>query len=182
MAGFFMSIRRTGLFLSALISYHVRIIRDYRGFIVSLILRFHPVYSCIYNSQSSLFVSFILIVSRKIRHTFALSPRQRRSRLFTEIIRKSEQRKLLSTRRGRVCGFKLSYFRKLMMRRAIPMYKPTGKLCFSKKDESGRFPYGCPYLLTGGNRGGSRTLSGRTEVSNLFIHIKKNVVWNRTGP
>lgn len=36
MAGFFYARLRTGLFLSALISYHVRIIRDYGGFIVPL--------------------------------------------------------------------------------------------------------------------------------------------------
>lgn len=51
----------------------------------SLILRFAPVYTCVYNSQSSLFVSFIVIASEKFRHTFALSPRQRRSRLFIKI-------------------------------------------------------------------------------------------------
>ena len=34
----------------------------------------------------------------------------------------TEQRKLLSTKEAaEYCGFKLSYFRKLMMRRAIPM-------------------------------------------------------------
>lgn len=86
----------------------------------------------------------------------------------------TEQRKLLSTKEAaEYCGFKLSYFRKLMMRRAIPMYKPTGKLCFFKKEDLGRFPYGCPYLLTGRNRGGSQPLHRRTEVNNLFIHIKK---------
>ena len=48
----------------------------------------------------------------------------------------TEQRKLLSTREAaEYCGFKLSYFRKLMMRRAIPMYKTTGKLCFLKKED-----------------------------------------------
>lgn len=46
----------------------------------------------------------------------------------------TEQRKLLSTKEAaEYCGFKLSYFRKLMMRRVIPMYKPCGKLCFFKK-------------------------------------------------
>lgn len=46
----------------------------------------------------------------------------------------TEQRKLLSTKEAaEYCGFKLSYFRKLMMRRVIPMYKPCGKLCFSRK-------------------------------------------------
>ena len=52
----------------------------------------------------------------------------------------TEQRKLLSTREAaEYCGFKLSYFRKLMMRRAIPMYKPTGKLCFFKKEDLDAF-------------------------------------------
>ena len=37
------------------------------------------------------------------------------------------------------CGFKLSYFRKLMMRRVIPMYKPCGKLCFFKKEDLDAF-------------------------------------------
>ena len=50
----------------------------------------------------------------------------------------TEQRKLLSTREAaEYCGFKLSYFRKLMMRRA--MYKPTGKLCFFKKEDLDAF-------------------------------------------
>ena len=49
----------------------------------------------------------------------------------------TEQRKLLSTKEAaEYCGFKLSYFRKLMMRRVIPMYKPTGKLCFFKDRKS----------------------------------------------
>lgn len=46
----------------------------------------------------------------------------------------TEQRKLLSTKEAaEYCGFKLSYFRKLMMHRVIPMYKPSGKLCFFKR-------------------------------------------------
>lgn len=41
------------------------------------------------------------------------------------------KRKLLSTKEAaEYLGFKLSYFRKMMMRRTIPMYKPSGKLCF----------------------------------------------------
>ncbi len=52
----------------------------------------------------------------------------------------TEQRKLLSTKEAaEYCGFKLSYFRKLMMRRVIPMYKPTGKLCFFKKEDLDAF-------------------------------------------
>ena len=48
----------------------------------------------------------------------------------------TEQRKLLSTKEAaEYCGFKLSYFRKLMMRRVIPMYKPCGKLCFFARED-----------------------------------------------
>ena len=52
----------------------------------------------------------------------------------------TEQRKLLSTKEAaEYCGFKLSYFRKLMTRRAIPMYKPCGTLCFFKKEDLDAF-------------------------------------------
>ena len=52
----------------------------------------------------------------------------------------NEKKKLLSTKEAaEYCGFKLSYFRKLMMRRAIPMYKPTGKLCFFKQENLDAF-------------------------------------------
>ena len=48
-----------------------------------------------------------------------------------------EQRRQLMTSReaAEYCGFTLSYFRKLMMRRAIPMYKPGGKVCFFKRED-----------------------------------------------
>ena len=46
----------------------------------------------------------------------------------------TEQRKLLSTKEAaEYCGFKLSYFRKLMMRRVIPMYKPRAANCVSSR-------------------------------------------------
>lgn len=32
-------------------------------------------------------------------------------------------------------GYSLSYFRKLMMKRAVPMYKPGGRKCFFYADE-----------------------------------------------
>ena len=52
----------------------------------------------------------------------------------------SEKKKLLSTKEAaEYCGFKLSYFRKLMMRRTIPMYKPTGKLRFFKQEDLDAF-------------------------------------------
>ena len=52
----------------------------------------------------------------------------------------SEKKKLLSTKEAaEYCGFTLSYFRTLMMRRAIPMYKPPGKLGFFKQEELDAF-------------------------------------------
>ena len=52
----------------------------------------------------------------------------------------AEQRTLLNTKEtAEYCGFRLSYFRKLMMRRTIPMYKPCGKLCFFKKEDLDAF-------------------------------------------
>ena len=52
----------------------------------------------------------------------------------------SEKKKLLSTKEAaEYCGFKLSYFRKVMMRRSIPIYKPTGKLCFIKQEDLDAF-------------------------------------------
>lgn len=52
----------------------------------------------------------------------------------------SEKKKLLSTKEAaEYCGFKLSYFRKLMMQRTIPMYKPTGKLSFFKQEDLDAF-------------------------------------------
>ena len=32
-------------------------------------------------------------------------------------------------------GYKQSYLYKLMMRRAVPYYKPSGKLCFFDREE-----------------------------------------------
>ncbi len=52
----------------------------------------------------------------------------------------TEQRKLLSTKEAaEYYGFKLSYFRKLRMRRTLSMYKLTGKLCFFKKENLDAF-------------------------------------------
>ena len=53
------------------------------------------------------------------------------------------KRKLLSTKEAaEYLGFKLSYFRKMMMRRTLPMYKPSGKLCFFDPDDLDNFMYG----------------------------------------
>lgn len=46
------------------------------------------------------------------------------------------KRKLLNSREAAdYLGLSLSYFRKLMMRRIIPMYKPGGKVCFFDPDD-----------------------------------------------
>ena len=46
------------------------------------------------------------------------------------------KRKLLNSREAaEYLGLSLSYFRKLMMRRVIPMYKPGGKVCFFDPDD-----------------------------------------------
>lgn len=46
------------------------------------------------------------------------------------------KRKFLnSSEAAEYLGLSISYFRKLMMKRAIPMYKPSGKLCFFDPDD-----------------------------------------------
>ncbi|MCC8038047.1 MAG: helix-turn-helix domain-containing protein [Bacteroidales bacterium] len=41
-----------------------------------------------------------------------------------------KQKLMTSKEAAKYLGISLSYFRKMMMRRVIPMYKPGGKLCF----------------------------------------------------
>ena len=65
------------------------------------------------------------------------------------------KRKLLNSQEAAdYLGFSLSYFRKMMMRRVIPMYKPSGKICFFDPD-----------ILAGRNRRRSRPLSREQEAS-----------------
>lgn len=46
------------------------------------------------------------------------------------------ERKLLNSKEAAdYLGLSISYFRKLMMKREIPMYKPNGKLCFFDTDD-----------------------------------------------
>lgn len=46
------------------------------------------------------------------------------------------KRKLLNSQEAaEYLGFSISYFRKMMMKRVIPMYKPSGKLCFFDPDD-----------------------------------------------
>lgn len=48
----------------------------------------------------------------------------------------TQKRKFLnSSEAAEYLGLSISYFRKLMMKRAIPMYKPSGKLCFFDPDD-----------------------------------------------
>lgn len=47
----------------------------------------------------------------------------------------SERNLLTTTEAARYLGLKPSYLYKLMMRRAIPYYKPNGKLCFFSKED-----------------------------------------------
>lgn len=46
---------------------------------------------------------------------------------------KTERNLLTTTEAAKYLGLKPSYLYKLMMRRAIPYYKPNGKLCFFSK-------------------------------------------------
>ena len=86
----------------------------------------------------------------------------------------TEQRKLLSTREAaEYCGFKLSYFPQADDAPGYPdAIRPMVNQLFQER-RLGRFLHGCPYLFTGRNRGGSQPLHRRTEVNDLFIHIKK---------
>lgn len=45
----------------------------------------------------------------------------------------AERNLLTTTEAAKYLGLKPSYLYKLMMRRAIPYYKPNGKLCFFSK-------------------------------------------------
>ena len=45
----------------------------------------------------------------------------------------TERNLLTTTEAAKYLGLKPSYLYKLMMRRAIPNYKPNGKLCFFSK-------------------------------------------------
>ena len=48
---------------------------------------------------------------------------------------KSERNLMTTTEAARYLGLKPSYLYKMMMRRAIPYYKPGGKLCFFAKED-----------------------------------------------
>ena len=48
----------------------------------------------------------------------------------------TEKRKMLNSQQAAdYLGLSISYFRKLMMRRIITMYKPGGKVCFFDPDD-----------------------------------------------
>ena len=46
----------------------------------------------------------------------------------------NERNLMTTTEAARYLGLKPSYLYKMMMRRAIPYYKPNGKLCFFAKE------------------------------------------------
>ena len=47
----------------------------------------------------------------------------------------SERNLMNTTEAARYLGVKPSYLYKMMMRRAVPYYKPGGKLCFFAKED-----------------------------------------------
>ena len=51
----------------------------------------------------------------------------------------SERNLMTTTEAAKYLGLRPSYLYKLMMRRAIPYYKPNGKLCFFKKEDLDAF-------------------------------------------
>ena len=72
------------------------------------------------------------------------------------------KRKLLNSREAaEYLGLSLSYFRKLMMRRVIPMYKPGGKVCFFDPDDLDAY-------LT------SIRISSQTEIENEATNYMAN--------
>ena len=64
----------------------------------------------------------------------------------------SERNLMTTTEAARYLGLKPSYLYKMMMRRAIPYYKPGGKLCCLDETGTGE--------VAGRNRQRSSTLSG----------------------
>lgn len=52
----------------------------------------------------------------------------------------TDRRKLLNSKEAaEYIGVKMSYFRKMMMNRVIPMYKPSGKLCFFDPEDLDKY-------------------------------------------
>ncbi|WP_417177029.1 helix-turn-helix domain-containing protein [Bacteroides sp.] len=47
----------------------------------------------------------------------------------------NERNLMTTTEAARYLGLKPSYLYKMMMRRAIPYYKPNGKLCFFARED-----------------------------------------------
>ena len=68
-------------------------------------------------------------------------------------------------------GLKISYLHKLMMRHAIPYYKPMGKLCFFSQAD---LAYMQPNCIAEGNRAAGSTVSiyeAHREEMSLMPHI-----------
>ncbi len=75
-----------------------------------------------------------------------------------EKISTNERGLLTTTEAAHYLGVKPSYLYKMMMRRAIPYYKPGGKLCFFAKEILGRSGRGVPPSAMGA--GGSIPVLG----------------------
>ncbi len=64
---------------------------------------------------------------------FRFSERTRNN--FKRMYMENERNLMTTTEAARYLGLKPSYLYKMMMRRAIPYYKPGGKLCFFDKED-----------------------------------------------
>ena len=64
---------------------------------------------------------------------------------------------MTTTEAAKYLGLRPSYLYKLMMRRAIPYYKPNGKLCFFAREDLAETGAG---EIAGRDRQRGRTLSG----------------------
>ena len=71
----------------------------------------------------------------------------------------NERNLMTTTEAARYLGLKPSYLYKMMMRRAIPYYKPNGKLCFFAKEDLDAW---LKRVIAGRDRQRGRTLFGRT--------------------
>ena len=79
----------------------------------------------------------------------------------------TDKRKMLNSQQAAdYLGLSISYFRKLMMRRIIPMYKPGGKVCFFDPDDLD------VYLK-------SIRISSQTEIENEAANFLANHKSNR---
>lgn len=60
-----------------------------------------------------------------------------------ETIMENTNNLMTTTEAAAFLGYKRSYLYKLMMRRAVPYYKPSGKLCFFDREELDAWKRSC---------------------------------------